>query len=279
MIVQPVPSVLEQLNQLRDISLMCRLAAYLGPPVQLERFLLQPPHSLMVQSWAPREMREAKLNADGFGFGWFDHPTASPTVYTNPMPIWTDPNLAGLGRALSSDLWLAYVRSATRQTDVSHANTQPFAGERLLFMHNGYIDLFGETLRHKIRHALTTPCEKTIHGNTDSEYLFALLRQQLLDGCSLETGLQRLFDLLTEWAGEVKLLLNLVITDRDRIVATRHAINGECPSLYYSTAAAGFDGGACIASEPLTNREQWHVVPEHSLVVLDRQRGAAVHPL
>jgi len=258
---------------------MCRLAAYLGPPVALERFLLQPPHSLMVQSWAPREMREAKLNADGFGFGWYPEPDTPPTAYTNPMPIWTDPNLSGLGRALSSDLWLAYVRSATRRTDVSHANTQPFTSDRILFMHNGYIDLFGQTLRHHIRHALTTACETSIHGNTDSEYLFALLRQQLLDGRPLETGIAQLFDLLTQWAGDVKLLLNFIIADRDRIVATRHAINGECPSLYYSDTVTGLEGGLCVASEPLTDRGHWQTVPEHSLLVLDREQGVTLSSL
>jgi glutamine amidotransferase len=266
-------------DHLRDSPAMCRLAAYLGPTVPLEDFLLEPPHSLVVQSWAPREMREARLNADGFGFGWFSAPNDPPSVYTNPMPIWTDPNLAALGRTLQSGLWLAYVRSATRRTDVSHANTQPFAGESLLFTHNGYIDLFGETLRHHIRHALCTECEKTIHGNTDSEYLFALLRQQVLDGRSLESGLVQMFDLLAQWAGDVRLLLNFVIADRERIIATRHAINGECPSLYYSDRVDGLNGALCIASEPLTGRDQWEEVPEHSLVVLERDTGIATRPL
>ena len=81
-------------------------------------------------------------------------------------------------------------RSATRRTDVSHANTQPFCNSTLLFTHNGFIDQFGETLRHNIRHALETHCEKTIHGNTDSEYMFALLRQQLLEGIPVEERLK-----------------------------------------------------------------------------------------
>jgi glutamine amidotransferase len=274
-----MPAPLVCLEYLRDSRSMCRLAAYLGPTVPLNRFLLEPPHSLVEQSWAPREMREARLNADGFGFGWFTGPEDPPSVYTNPMPIWTDPNLAGLGRALESGLWLAYVRSATRRTDVSHANTQPFAGASLLFMHNGYIDLFGETLRHHIRHALCTECERTIHGNTDSEYLFALLRQQLLDGRSLESGMMQLFDLLTQWAADVRLLLNFIITDGTRIVATRHAINGECPSLYYSDRVADLEGALCVASEPLTDRDQWESVPEHSLVLLDRDKGIVVRAL
>ncbi len=257
---------------------MCRIAAYLGPAVSLQHFLLSPPHSLVEQSWAPREMREARLNADGFGFGWFTDGT-QPAIYTNPMPIWTDPNLEGLGHTLSSDCWLAYVRSATRRTDVSHANTQPFCSRTLLFTHNGFIDQFGETLRHNIRHALETHCEKTIHGNTDSEYLFALLRQQLLDGIPIEEGLKKLFQLLESWATDVKLLLNIVIAERDRIVATRHAINGVCPSLYYCTEEENFPDARLVASEPLTESTHWQAVPEYHLLVLHRDKAPQLEKL
>ncbi|MCG6974904.1 MAG: ergothioneine biosynthesis protein EgtC [Acidiferrobacterales bacterium] len=248
---------------------MCRIAAYLGPEIPLRNFLLDPDHSLMVQSWAPREMKEAKLNADGFGFGWFAK-DGNPAIYTNPMPIWTDPNLDGLGRVLTTDLWLAYVRSATRRTDVSHANTQPFCEDNLLFTHNGYIDQFGETLRHHIRHALTTECEKTIHGNTDSEYLFALLRQHLAQNNQLDVALPEMFRLLTKWAGDVRLLLNIVIAQTNAIVATRHAINGDSPSLYYSVSDPLFPDSKLVASEPLTDRSNWIEVPEHHILLLSR---------
>jgi glutamine amidotransferase len=91
---------------------MCRIAAYLGDPVPLGRFLLDPPHSLQVQGWAPQELKYAKLNADGYGFAWYDT-EGQPAVYVNPGPIWSDPNLQHLARTLVSDLWIASVRSAT----------------------------------------------------------------------------------------------------------------------------------------------------------------------
>lgn len=232
----------------------------------------------MEQSWAPQEMREAKLNADGFGFGWFND-ALRPSVYTNPMPIWTDPNLEGLGETLSADMWLAYVRSATRRMDVSHANTQPFRNDSLLYTHNGFIDKFGETLRHTIRHALETRCEKTIHGNTDSEYLFALLRQQMLEGVSVESALRILVQLLKEWAGDVKLLLNFVVAEKDRIIALRHAINGECPSLYYCVDEKSFPQGQLIASEPLSKNGTWQPIPEHHLLTLHRDQAPELEPL
>ena len=39
---------------------MCRIAAYLGEPIALSHFLLDPPHSLEVQGWAPQELKYAK---------------------------------------------------------------------------------------------------------------------------------------------------------------------------------------------------------------------------
>ena len=51
---------------------MCRLLAYLGPSIALNRLISEPEHSLVVQSYAPREMTSGRLNADGFGFAWYD---------------------------------------------------------------------------------------------------------------------------------------------------------------------------------------------------------------
>ncbi|MHC5729947.1 MAG: ergothioneine biosynthesis protein EgtC, partial [Nostoc sp.] len=42
---------------------MCRLLAYLGSPVSLEHLLYKPEHSLIVQSYQPREMTSGVVNA------------------------------------------------------------------------------------------------------------------------------------------------------------------------------------------------------------------------
>ncbi|UFS93692.1 hypothetical protein LPY97_23135 [Nocardia huaxiensis] len=51
---------------------MCRHLAYLGPPTSVGDLLTRGPHSLLTQSWAPREMRGGgTINADGFGVAWW----------------------------------------------------------------------------------------------------------------------------------------------------------------------------------------------------------------
>ena len=258
---------------------VCRLAAYLGKPVHLERFLLAPEHSLLRQACAPREMRSALLNADGFGFGWYDD-SGCPVAYRNIQPVWADPNLAALGRSLMRDLWVANVRSATEGFASGYANTQPFSDGRLLFLHNGFVDNFAEDLRSRLRHWLHPAIEAAIHGNTDSEYLFAVIRQLSADGPQTpSTLLRRLVDALATWAPGGRALLNIALTDGKEIAVTRHAIDDECPTLYATDSDPLCPDGALIASEPLTAGAHWEAVPAHHLIALHGNRLPSVTAL
>jgi gamma-glutamyl hercynylcysteine S-oxide hydrolase len=250
---------------------MCRIAAYLGPEIALEHFLLKPPHNLLEQAMASREMRYGKLNGDGFGFGWYG-PDGTPETYTNPQPIWADANLATLARNLRNDLWLASVRSATPGFGNTPANTQPFRDEELLFLHNGFIDDFRRSVRPKLLRELPLDIEAGVLGDTDSEYLFALLRQILAEDeeMAIESAIGETLSLLGDWAGEARALANLIVSDGERIYAVRHAVNHDSPSLYYCVDDETFpDGAQLVASEALTTQGLWQPLPEHSLLILD----------
>lgn len=253
---------------------MCRLAAYLGPEIPLEQFLLRPEHSLVVQSWAPRELRYAKLNADGFGIGWYG-PDDLPALYVNPMPIWSDANLDALGRSLVYDLWIASVRSATPGFASGAANTQPFAGDELLFTHNGYVGDFHRSVRLPLLERLDPDVTAGLRGNTDSEHLFALIRQLLAEDeeLSLEAAMVEAMGLIATWCDGHEALLNLLITDGERVYALRHGHNHQSPSLYYTTDDEHFPEGAqLVASEPLTTAEFWQPVPDGHILILDPEQ-------
>jgi len=125
---------------------MCRLAAYLGTEITLSQFIQEPEHSLIKQSWAPKEMQDGTLNADGYGVTWLSNDNI-PCTYKNILPIWSDTNLDNLGRSLSSRLWLANVRSATPGQGISEANTQPFVNDKLIFTHNGCLKPFNKGIK------------------------------------------------------------------------------------------------------------------------------------
>jgi gamma-glutamyl hercynylcysteine S-oxide hydrolase len=250
---------------------MCRHVAYVGPELPLQDLLFLPPHSLARQASAPEELRYARLNADGFGFGWYGEDD-SAVVYRRADPIWQDPNLADLARNLFADLWLAAVRSATPGFGGDVVNAQPFANGDLLYSHNGMIDGFRPEIRREIQNIIEPEVEAEILGTTDSEYLFALIRQYLLDDpdLSLEGALIEAFSVIESWLGSRRALLNVILTDGERLVASRHAINDTSPSLYYTSDDDNFpEGAVVIASEPLTERERWRSIPEgHILVVV-----------
>ena len=259
---------------------MCRLAAYIGPDISLQQFLLDPDHSLYKQSWEPRELKYAKFNADGYGFGWFSQ-QGVPSTYTSILPIWSDSNLPALARTLTNSLWLAEVRSATAGNPVHQFNTAPFCDDERVFVHNGFIRDFHVQLLPEIIPLLAPAIMADIHGNTDSEYLFACLRQILLDNEDLDLAeaLLRMFEWLAARLTDTESLLNIIVSDGDRLYASRHGFNHECASLYYSTDDEQFPGGQLVASERFSEDSFWQPVPEHHLLILDRRNPPELLPL
>jgi len=242
---------------------MCRIAAYMGPPCTLGGFISAPEHGLLHQSWAAREMVSATVNADGWGAAWVDD-AGRPAVYRQVLPIWADVNLEPLARSLRSPLWLANVRSATAGLGTDYANTQPFVDDGLLFTHNGFIDRFAHTLRARVRAEISSDIEPTIQGNTDSEYLFALIRQQT---GTLTERLRAALRLIESWltnTPEVRALLNIIVSDGEQLVATRAAFNGDPPSLYVN---ADWHGAVVIASEALDNQSGWSCVESGQIII------------
>ena len=240
---------------------MCRLAAYLGHEISLAEFLLEPEHSLVKQSWAPKEMQEATINADGYGVAWLSNNI--PCLYKNVLPIWSDTNLESLGRSLNSPLWLANVRSATPGQGISETNTQPFTQENLIFTHNGCFKPFDKDVKSRLLEYLSNDVKTEIKGDSDSLYLFALLQQHLLKEDHVNDAIINMMqDLKTVCGNDVSALLNFIISDGVSLYACRHAVNNTSPSLYYSLN----QGCVKIASEPLNDTDDWIGFPEHSLI-------------
>lgn len=246
---------------------MCRHAAYLGPAISLQHFLLDPPHSLYRQSWDAKELKYARLNADGYGFGWFDRQDR-PATYASAAPIWSDDNLPALARSLENSLWIGEVRSATIGNPVHRFNTMPFCDDRWIFVHNGYIRNFHVKVRPALTAMLSAEIAAGIHGNTDSEFLFAVLRQLFSNDPAIAPAdaLRRLLSIVSEHVDTDEALLNILISDGASVFATRHGINHEAPTLYYTDDDAFFPGGRLIASEALDPEAGWHRVGENSLL-------------
>ncbi len=258
---------------------MCRLLGYLGSSIQLDRILIKPEHSLVVQSYKPQEMTAGllnadgkeitagSLNADGFGIGWYGEPNNPPYAYKNILPIWNDANLPQLGRYIKSSCYLGYVRSSTSNLSVDMINCQPFTHQNLLFVHNGFIDDFRKTLYRPIRNKLHDFAYQRIEGTTDSEHIFALVVDELEthSNISLQQALKNTILRLIELAkpNKINFSANIVLSNGRELAACRYANRELSPTLYHLRDQVS--DAVIIASEPMFEGD-WILCPEASLI-------------
>lgn len=246
---------------------MCRHLAYLGPPVALSEFISDAPHALARQSWAPVDMRRGgTVNADGFGAGWYPAPESTPVVYRRATPIWSDPGFADLARSVRAGAFLAAVRSATEGMPVTEIACAPFAGEGLLFSHNGLIRGWPESMQGL---AATLPVTDllTLDAPVDSALLWALVRTRLRAG-------QDMVKAVGEVVAEVEAAapgsrLNILLTDGVTVVGT---------TWTHSLSVLLTGESVLVASEPLDEDPRWQPVPDRHLVVAT-PRSVQLHDL
>lgn len=248
---------------------MCRLLAYSGPPLPAADLMVAPPHSLVVQSYSPREMTSGTVNADGYGLAWYETSVRpEPFVYRTVLPIWNDVNLADIAGYVRSGRLLANVRSATPGHSMDFSNTQPFVFGRVTGIHNGFVDGFRNGALRRLRARLEALGGPEPAGTTDSEYLFAWIatqveRKGLVDGTA--TALRE----LPELVGDARTTLNFIVSDGESIVATRHALNTDSPTLYALERHERYPDGVVVASEPLFADTGWRALDPHSMIVVD----------
>jgi glutamine amidotransferase len=239
---------------------VCRHLAYVGPPVTLASLVLEPAHGLLVQSYAPADMRGGgTVNADGFGAGWYPGPggdvDAGAVRYRSPTPIWSDTAFAAVAGATRSSALLAAVRSATVGMPVTAAAAAPFAEGRWLFSHNGVVRGWPGAVA-ELAGALPVTDLLTLDAPTDAALLWALVRDRLRAGVDPAGALAGVVCAVAAAAPGSR--LNLLLTDGTGIWATAwdHALS-------VRTA----DGLALVASEPLDEHGTWTAVPDRHLVV------------
>ena len=284
---------------------MCRLLAYVGPPVPLARLLLLGEPSLLEQSYRPRQMTEALLNADGFGVAWYTAVDPAPARYRSALPMWNDENVPSIAPHIASGRVLAALRSATPGVGFGLMNTPPFVNGRYAFAHNGLLEGFADGVGRRLREGLGERAYRAILGSSDSEHLFAVFLDELrrrdaaedetarLAG-ALEATIVRAEALRREVAPDACSYLNLVVCDGERAAVTRYATGKTRPtSLHFSKGRVYVcERGLChmvgegeahtavlIASEPLEDNEVWQTVEPHHMVVVTPALEVTTRPL
>ena len=216
---------------------MCRHSVWLGKPRTLASLVLDPPHGLLTQSYAPRRQRHGRVNADGWGVGFWAGGGPAPVRWRSARPLWTDASFASVAPVISASSILAAVRSATVGMPIEESGTAPFTDGRWLLSHNGRVD------------RAVLPAAAGAESTVDS----AILATYLFD-----RGVEATGDVVVSVAGrDPSARLNLLLTDGERAVATTWG-----DTLSYLAD----ETGTTIASEPHDDDPRWVDVPDHHLL-------------
>ncbi|MFD3810997.1 ergothioneine biosynthesis protein EgtC [Rhodococcus sp. NPDC058639] len=232
---------------------MCRHLGYLGPATGAAELLHRGPHSLIRQSFAPRDMRGGgTINADGFGVGWWrDDGTFGR--YRSASPIWSDPFVGeGLSGIRGGALMVA-LRSATEGMPVERSAAAPFGDARWGFSLNGAVRGWPGSLAAL---ASTLPVEDLLQldAPTDSAALWMLLRHRLRSGTP-DIAVMSLVRDIVGAAPESR--LNLLLCNGSEMWAT---------AWYHSLWTLVDEDVAIVASEPYDDDPRWQPVPDRHLV-------------
>lgn len=283
---------------------MCRLLAYKGTPIVLDKLLYQPKNSLINQSFQAKELEEP-LNGDGFGVGWYvpdlHH---EPATFVSVFPAWNNRNLKSLAPKIKAQCLFAHVRAAS-VGDVSESNCHPFQYQNLLMMHNGGVEDFGK-IKRKLREPLTDELYQWIKGQTDSEHIFAFLLNHLFRNydaknidavtASFEHTYRTIKDLMGNNGINEPAYLNMAISNGEFIVATRYVSDPkETPLTLYHSEGSRYvcEDGVCrmlepnereqavlIVSEKLTDvQRDWKEIPANHFVAVDKDLNVALKPI
>jgi glutamine amidotransferase len=230
---------------------MCRHLAWLGEPRSVASLVLDPPHSLLVQSYAPRRQTRVRMNADGWGVGFFTPGRDEPARWRSTQPLWQSSSFASVAPTIVSTAFVAAVRAASPGMPIDETANAPFTDGRWVLSHNGGVD------RSVIPSGL--PAESFCDAALLAAHVFSR------DVTPTEVG-----DIVRELGDKDPLArLNLLLTDRSQIIATTW---GDTLSFLV------LDDGVVVASEPYDDDPRWVDVPDRSLLTADAS-GVVVTPL
>jgi gamma-glutamyl hercynylcysteine S-oxide hydrolase len=224
---------------------MCRHLGWLGREVTLSSLVLDPPHSLRVQSYAPRRQKHGLMNADGWGIGLFDRSSEGqiPRRWRSPAPLWGDVSFDSIAPALRSHCVVAAVRSATVGMPIEASATAPFTDGRWLLSHNGVVD------------RAVLPAGSSAESVCDSAILAATIFARGLD--VLGETIAQIGD------ADPDARLNVLAANGSRLLAT---VWGDTLSILRR------DDGVVLASEPYDDEYDWEDVPDRHLVEVTAHR-------
>jgi len=216
---------------------LCRHQAWLGAPRTVASLVLEPSFGLLRQSYAPRRQLRGRLNADGWGVGFYPADDGVPVRWRSDRPLWGDASFASVAPVLSSGAVLAAVRSATVGMPLDESAAAPFTDGHWLLSHNGRIE------------------RSVLPASNDAE---SVCDSALLAAHVFARGPAYVADIVREVSRlDPAATLNLLMTDGTRILA----LTWGDPASYLVEP-----DGVVVASEPWDDDRRWVDIPDRHLL-------------
>jgi glutamine amidotransferase len=182
---------------------MCRLFAFVAP------------HS----SSADRELGDrgftslislAQVHGDGWGWSGVSNIGEEPSVHKSAASASDDPGFSST-LAATARAAMVHLRWATMGLEIETDNTHPFLADGIAFEHNGSLKPI-----ERARQLLSPESLAAMHGQTDSEMYFSLIREKKATGVDLPTAtLAAASELRHEFPFSS---LNAILLDSDELV-------------------------------------------------------------
>ncbi|MFD3449190.1 class II glutamine amidotransferase [Microbacteriaceae bacterium 4G12] len=151
---------------------MCRLFAYVAPSSSAADAELGPAG---IESFVSL----AQVHGDGWGWSGIADPGTAPEVQKSVRSAAED-EAFGSAIAAQARAAMVHLRWATLGLGVQDDNTHPFLADGISFEHNGSLKPLD-----RVRSMLSPASVERLHGQTDSEMYFALIREKVADGLPL----------------------------------------------------------------------------------------------
>ena len=263
---------------------MCRLYGFRSNfPRKVECELIRAQNSLITQSL---QDERGTSNPHGWGLGTYSN--GAPNVIRQLDPAYDSEEFRWTAAKVHTCNVMAHVRRATIGK-ISLENTHPFEHGKWMFVHNGNIKAF-QSIRQMILDAMGPSDRQSIQGDTDSEHVFKYImylheqRSHFPIVDILRDGIKQVIDWSQKADPGSEIALNIIMSNGDEIGGLRYG-----RSLWYMRRNAVHPCGVCggalhvekdpgkdyraviVASEPITDDEEWTEIPEGSLFRIDNE--------
>jgi glutamine amidotransferase len=193
---------------------VCRLFAYLAPE----------------GSTAERELGErgilsflslAQIHGDGWGWAGVQSPGDAPLVHKSTLSASKDPAFRPSLRT-GARAAMVHLRWATMGLEVETDNTHPFLADGVSFQHNGSLKPI-----ERVRALLSPEGVAGMHGDTDSEMYFALIREKMATGVGLPAATLATIRDLRDAFPESS--LNAILLDSEQLIVVHASARSVLP--------------------------------------------------